>query len=106
MAVWNPKVAVRFGAFEQLKKMTADENGHLSPQALLFCGLGAGVFEAVLATTPIESVKVKFIHDQNSSVRKYKGLISGIRLIFMEKGMLKNCPLFLSPSTNSEKTFS
>ncbi|XP_055327360.1 uncharacterized protein LOC129580727 [Paramacrobiotus metropolitanus] len=87
VAIWNPKTAVRFGAFEQLKSLLADGNGNLSPHALLFCGFAAGICEAVLATTPTESIKVKFIHDQHSPVRRYTGLFQGIRQIIREYGI-------------------
>jgi solute carrier family 25 citrate transporter 1 len=35
----------------------------------LLCGLGAGVSEAILAVTPMETVKVKFINDQVRSAK-------------------------------------
>jgi hypothetical protein len=46
--------------------------GNLSPGARLLCGLGAGVSEAILAVTPMETVKVKFIADQRSSNPQFK----------------------------------
>ena len=33
--------------------------GNLSPASRLLCGLGAGVSEAILAVTPMETVKVR-----------------------------------------------
>jgi len=68
-----PKSAVRFGSFEQFKKQMVDEKGNLSPISRLLCGLGAGVSEAILAVTPMETVKVKFINDQRSANPKFKG---------------------------------
>ena len=65
VAIWNPKVAVRFGAFEQLRKLVGDSEGKVSKPGLLFCGTMAGLCEAVLAVTPVESIKVKFIDDMN-----------------------------------------
>ncbi|CAG0919674.1 unnamed protein product [Notodromas monacha] len=82
-----PKSAVRFGAFEQLKKLNADSTGKLTAGQRLLCGLGAGLSEAVLAVTPMETVKVKFIHDQTSANPKYKGFIHGIRSIVAEQGI-------------------
>ena len=52
-----PKSAVRFGAFEQFKKMKMDEKGNLKPVDRMLCGLGAGVCEAILAVTPMETIK-------------------------------------------------
>ena len=37
---------------------------------------GAGVFEAIFAVTPMETVKVKFINDQTSANPHYKGFFS------------------------------
>ena len=54
-----PKSAVRFGGFEFFRKRAADEKtGTLTPGMRLLCGLGAGISEAVLVVTPMETVKV------------------------------------------------
>lgn len=53
----------------------------------MLCGLGAGVAEAILAVTPMETVKVKFINDQQSKTPKYKGFFHGVRLIVKEEGL-------------------
>lgn len=36
--------------------------------------------------TPMETVKVKFIHDQNSANPKYRGFFHGVREIVREQG--------------------
>ena len=82
-----PKSAVRFGAFEEFKKLMADDRGQLNAKTRLLCGLGAGVSEAIFAVTPMETVKVKFIHDQNSANPKYRGFVHGIREIVKEYGV-------------------
>ena len=51
-----PKSAVRFGAYEFFRKQLADENGKLTQGRTLLAGLGAGVSEAVLAVTWMETV--------------------------------------------------
>ncbi|BES91447.1 Tricarboxylate transport protein [Nesidiocoris tenuis] len=81
-----PKSAVRFGAFEYLKEYAVDEKGNLNPSSRVLCGLGAGVAEAILAVTPMETVKVKFINDQRSANPKYKGFFHGVRHIINEQG--------------------
>ena len=96
-----PKSAVRFGAFENLKQRAVDDRGNLAPHMRLLCGLGAGesihcrmcidigcagVSEAILAVTPMETVKVKFIHDQNQPNPKYRGFSHGVREIVREHG--------------------
>ncbi|GAB6028727.1 hypothetical protein CHUAL_004547 [Chamberlinius hualienensis] len=82
-----PKSAVRFGTFEELKKRNVDEKGNLSPGKRLLCGLGAGVAEAIFAVTPMETIKVKFIHDQNSANPKFKGFFHGVRQIIKNQGI-------------------
>lgn len=82
-----PKSAVRFGAFEELKKRNVDAKGNLSPVNRMLCGLGAGVAEAIFAVTPMETLKVKFINDQQSANPKYKGFFHGVRHIVKEQGI-------------------
>jgi len=82
-----PKSAVRFGAFEELKKRNADSKGNLSPMQRLLCGLGAGVSEAILVVTPMETVKVKFINDQRSGNPQYRGFAHGVSSILKESGL-------------------
>lgn len=82
-----PKSAVRFGAFEEFKKRSVDERGNLAPHMRLLCGLGAGVCEAIFAVTPMETVKVKFINDQNSPKPKFRGFFHGVRMIVHEQGI-------------------
>lgn len=78
----------RFGAFESLKKRMQDHNGQLTTSGKLLAGLGAGVAEAVLAVTPMETVKVKFINDQRSGNPQYKGFFHGVATIVRQEGKL------------------
>lgn len=82
-----PKSAVRFGVFEFLSNQAKDEKGRLDPTKGLVCGLGAGVMEAVVVVCPMETVKVKFIHDQTSANPKYKGFFHGVGQIVKEQGL-------------------
>lgn len=82
-----PKSGVRFGAFEELKKYAVDERGQLNTKTRLLCGLGAGLAEAVLVVTPMETIKVKFIHDQRSAHPKYHGFFQGVREIIRSEGL-------------------
>ncbi|XP_074604802.1 mitochondrial citrate transporter scheggia [Brevipalpus obovatus] len=82
-----PKSAVRFGAFEEFKKRSVDSKGNLNAYQRLYCGLGAGVCEAIFAVTPMETVKVKFINDQQSTNPKYRGFLHGVRCIVREEGI-------------------
>lgn len=64
-----------------------DANGQLSNSGKLLAGLGAGVCEAVLAVTPMETIKVKFINDQRSAKPQYKGFAHGVGCIIKAEGM-------------------
>ncbi|XP_036343058.1 tricarboxylate transport protein, mitochondrial-like [Rhagoletis pomonella] len=81
-----PKSAARFGAFEFLRSNMADKNNQLTNSGKLLCGLGAGVCEAILAVTPMETVKVKFINDQRSANPKYRGFFHGVSTIVRQEG--------------------
>jgi solute carrier family 25 citrate transporter 1 len=82
-----PKSDVRFGAFEFFKGKVVDDKGNLAPHHRLLCGLGAGVMEAIFAVTPMETVKVKFIDDQNSKNPKFRGFFHGVREIVRSQGL-------------------
>ena len=74
--------------FEYLKNSMADEKGNLTQGNTLLCGLGAGVSEAILVVCPMETIKVKFIHDQTQPNPKYKGFFHGVRAIVKEEGII------------------
>ncbi|KAH8420687.1 hypothetical protein KR222_000643 [Zaprionus bogoriensis] len=82
-----PKSATRFGAFEFMRSNVADSRGQLSAAGKLFCGLGAGVAEAIVAVTPMETIKVKFINDQRSANPKFKGFVHGVGEIVKAEGI-------------------
>lgn len=76
----------RFGAFETFKTKMQDHNGQLTAGGKLLAGLGAGVCEAILAVTPMETVKVKFINDQRSANPKFRGFFHGVSTIVRQEG--------------------
>ncbi|KAI5929839.1 Tricarboxylate transport protein, mitochondrial [Manis javanica] len=82
-----PKAAVRFGMFEFLSNHMRDAQGRLDSTRGLLCGLGAGVAEAVVVVCPMETIKVKFIHDQTSASPRYRGFFHGVREIIREQGL-------------------
>lgn len=51
------------------------------------CGFGAGISEAIFAVTPMETVKVKFIHDQSLPKPQYKGFTHGVGCIVKQEGI-------------------
>jgi len=83
-----PKVAVRFGGFEMFRNLVVGNTGKdLTDGQQLLCGLGAGVTEAIFAVTPMETIKVKFIHDQTLRTPRYKGFVHGVSTIIKEEGI-------------------
>lgn len=64
----------------------ADDRGKLTQVQTLLCGLGAGVAEAVVIVCPMETVKVKFIHDQTQPNPRFKGFFSGVATIVKTEG--------------------
>lgn len=73
--------------FEYLKNKMADENGNLTQPRTLLAGLGAGVSEAILVVCPMETIKVKFIHDQTQPNPQYRGFFHGVRTIVRQQGL-------------------
>ncbi|XP_043846451.1 tricarboxylate transport protein, mitochondrial-like [Dromiciops gliroides] len=73
--------------FEFLSNYARDANGRLSNTKSLLCGLGAGATEAIVIVCPLETIKVKFIHNQTSGNARYQGFIHGIREIVREQGL-------------------
>jgi len=106
-----PKAAVRFTAFEYFKGMfQKGENRPLTNMEATIAGFGAGIMEAVLTVTPMENVKVKFIHDQVISEKpRYKGFFHGMKVIIAENGIAGIykglIPTILKQSTNQAIRF-
>ena len=73
--------------FEFLKNKAADSKGNLTKGRTLLCGLGAGVSEAIVIVCPMETIKVKFIHDQTQPNPKYRGFFHGVREIVRQEGV-------------------
>ncbi|XP_033955151.1 tricarboxylate transport protein A, mitochondrial [Pseudochaenichthys georgianus] len=82
-----PKSAVRFGTFDMLSNPMRDATGRLDNTRSLVCGLGAGITEAIVVVCPMETLKVKMIHDQCSLRPRYRGFFHGISEIIREQGV-------------------
>jgi len=106
-----PKAAIRFSAFEFFKgKMQGKDHKPLTRPQQLLAGLGAGCCEAIGAVTPMETIKVKFIHDQVLSPNpRFKGFFHGVSTILKESGIsgvYKGLfPTILKQSTNQAIRF-
>ena len=73
-----PKTGSRFGAYQFASNNLFTEKSRVNS---LLCGLTAGFTEAVVAVTPMETIKTKLIHDRISGTGKYRGLFHGIQVI-------------------------
>ncbi|KAL6077660.1 graves disease carrier protein isoform X1 [Balamuthia mandrillaris] len=82
-----PRTAVRFVSFESSKAYLQRPDGSISTQAELFCGLFAGVVEAITVTTKMETIKVKLIKDQLSSQPRFRHIFHGVGCIVREEGL-------------------
>eukprot|EP01138_Halocafeteria_seosinensis_P006345 gb/GECG01006486.1/.p1 GENE.gb/GECG01006486.1/~~gb/GECG01006486.1/.p1 ORF type:complete len:304 (+),score=36.65 gb/GECG01006486.1/:1-912(+) len=82
-----PKTSVRFTAYGQLKKLVKDKDGNLTPTRTLIAGMGTGAIESLAVVIPVETMKTKLIHDQNSDNPRFRGLFHGIKEVFKEEGI-------------------
>ena len=76
---------VRFGVFDSLKGELAGPEGQLSPVSRMMCGLCAGVAEATLVVTWIETLKVRLISDQRRQKPRFRGLAHAATTIVREE---------------------
>jgi len=82
----GPTYAVRFGTFDHLKSQFAEPDGQLSLVGRVGCGLGAGMAEAALVVTWVETLKVRLISDQRKKNPQYRGLAHGVSTIIRQEG--------------------
>jgi solute carrier family 25 citrate transporter 1 len=75
-----PKAGIRFGGNAYFKKLLAGENGKLNMGQQFLAGMGAGTVEAVLAVTPMETIKTKLIQSNMS-------LVPGVQAILRDSGL-------------------
>lgn len=77
----------RWGAYTNLTQVFRDPaTGKLSQFNNVFCGLGAGICEAVCAVTPVETVKTRVTDDQRRGTGNYKGSGDAIVKIMKSEG--------------------
>src|SRR5687767_9452232 len=75
-----PKAGIRFGGNAYCKQLLADEKGKLTMGRQFLAGMGAGTVEAVLAVTPMETIKTKLIQSNQT-------LLPGLKSILRESGV-------------------
>lgn len=110
MMVGNiPKAAGRFSTFELVRQYVGDKDGRMTNGAKFVGGLAAGVVEAVVAVAPMETIKVKVIHDLNRPTPRYTGSFNSIVTILREEGVRGTyqglLPTILKQSTNQGSRF-
>jgi len=79
-----PKVGVRFGVNEVCRSKIFTDNSRTA----IFCsGFISGIFEALLVVTPMETLKVKLIHDRFQEQPKFRNFFHGVYTIYQQDGL-------------------
>ncbi|KAM8704950.1 hypothetical protein ACLKA7_009413 [Drosophila subpalustris] len=81
------KVASRFGAYEFYTLELQEEDGSHTILKTFLSGLLAGATEAVVAVTPLETIKLKIMNDMHRTRPRYNGLFHGVRCILRREGI-------------------
>jgi len=76
----------RWGAYTNISALFRDEKGKISVIGNTLSGLGAGVFEAVCAVTPVETVKTRVNDDMRRGTGNYSGSGDAIVKILKSEG--------------------
>jgi len=102
LAFSMPKAGFRFGGYRLVANKFQDEKGKVSMVGDLIAGTGAGVVEAILAVTPMETLKTRLIDGNKPFLRGTMEIISheGLRGIY--KGLL---PTILKQGSNQGLRF-
>lgn len=80
------KQAARWTAYTNASALFRDENGKISVPANMAAGFMAGTSEAVLAVTPIETIKTRVTDDQRKGTKRYTGSFDAITKILKSEG--------------------
>jgi len=87
----TPKAAIRFSGFEAASNAmrSADGSPMFGGATSFLAGLVAGALEAIIVTTPQETIKIKLIDDQFKTQEtgpRFKGFFHGVKTIVSEEG--------------------
>lgn len=83
-----PKAGIRFGLNSVIKEQLRDKAGNLTPAKNFVAGLGAGVAEALIIVTPVETVKTRCIEMNQPFLQGMKQIIEKEGL----KGIYQGAP--------------
>eukprot|EP01083_Nonionella_stella_P236383 830293_1 len=80
------KQAARWTAYTNSSKHFRDSEGNIGLTANMFCGFIAGTSEAILAVTPIETIKTRVTDDLRKGTMKYKNSADAVYKIVRAEG--------------------
>lgn len=81
------KQAARWTAYTNVSAQFRDANGKIGLPQNMFSGFCAGVSEAVLAVTPIETLKTRVADDQRMNTKRYTGSFDALVKIIKSEGL-------------------
>jgi len=81
------KQAARWGAYTNVSARFRNDDGSISLHANMFSGFCAGFSEAVLAVTPIETIKTRAVDDLKRGTNKYTGSFDATAKILRSEGL-------------------
>lgn len=80
------KQAARWTGYVQVAEKLKDENGDLTIPRRMFAGFCGGVAEAVLAVTPVETIKTRVTDDIRRGTKNYTGSFDAVNKILRTEG--------------------
>lgn len=83
----SAKQAARWTAYINASALFRDESGHIALHHNMLAGFMAGTSEAVLAVTPMETIKTRVTDDQRRGTKKYTGSFDAIVKIVRTEGL-------------------
>jgi len=82
----SAKQAARWTGYQTVANQFKDENGNISIPARMFAGACGGVSEAVLAVTPMETLKTRVTDDVRLGTKRYTGSLDACMKIIKSEG--------------------
>lgn len=103
------KQAARWTGYETALKQVQDENGKCTVPRRMFAGACGGVTEAILAVTPIETLKTRVTDDMRRGTNKYSGSLDACVKIIKADGpmglYMGLLPTIMKQATNQAVRF-
>lgn len=83
----SAKQAARWTAYTNASAVFRDEHGKIGLGANMLCGFIAGTSEAILAVTPIETIKTRVADDARRGTLRYTGSFDAVGKIVRSEGL-------------------